>query len=275
MAGTTLQFPEGFLWGTATSAHQVEGNNKNSDWWEFEQHGGLKDHEISGVAVDHYNRFEEDFDIAESLFQNAHRFSVEWSRIEIQEGVFDIIAMNHYKDVFQALKKRGMKVMVTLFHFTLPLWLAKKGGWENSNSVKYFSRFAEYVARQIGDDVDFWITLDAPLNYARASYLHGQFPPCVKNRFRFFKVFNRLSSAHEEAYFAIHKALKGACIGISMNIPFSMPHSSKLIDKIVVWGAKQIAYKRFLSHVKTSLDFIGLQPVEELTAGVEAVFGGG
>src|SRR5256885_13397189 len=137
---TSLKFPEHFLWGASTSAHQVEGNNIYSDWWAWEQkHQPEKMR--SGMACDQYNRYEADFDLAKSLNHNAHRLSIEWARIEPKNGEFDHHEIEHYQQVLKALKERGFTVMLTLWHFTLPEWLAQEGGWANPRSVDYFLRF--------------------------------------------------------------------------------------------------------------------------------------
>ena len=148
-----LKFPKNFLWGAATSAHQVEGGNKN-DWSEWEKNNAKKlakkakdnyqswqkekfpemfdeKNYISGIACDHYHKFKEDFDLAKSLGHNAHRFSIEWSRIEPEEGKFNEKEIEHYKQVILALRERGVEPFVTLWHWTIPIWLAKKGGWFN------------------------------------------------------------------------------------------------------------------------------------------------
>src|SRR3972149_10788937 len=127
-------FPEGFLWGTATAAHQIEGNNTDSDWWHWEQNKPVKRMwplEPSGIADDSYNRYEEDFDLCVKLNNNAVRISVEWARIEPEEGKFSQEEFEHYRKVLKAAKDRGLKTFVTLHHFTSPMWLAKKGGWTN------------------------------------------------------------------------------------------------------------------------------------------------
>jgi beta-glucosidase len=225
MDSKTLTFPKGFLWGTATAAHQVEGNNVHSDWWDFEQKGKTLSKETSGVAVDHYKRYEEDFDIAKSLNQNAHRFSIEWSRIEPEEGRFQIDEINHYKDVIQALKNRGMRVLVTLMHFTLPLWVAKKGGWSNKKTIKYFTRYIEQILPFFGEDVDFWITINEPIIYSLNAYLKGTFPPGTKNILSFLKIESNLALAHREAFFTIHKFYKDAVVGLAKNIPVVDPYN--------------------------------------------------
>src|SRR3990167_6648524 len=158
-----LKFPKGFYWGAGASSHQVEGNNKNS-WtvWEKENAGRLADkakhtwqlwqlelfpeplnskNNISGIATDHYNRFKEDFDIAKTLSHNAHRLSIEWSRIEPEEGKFDKQEIEHYREVIKALRARGVEPFVTLHHWTNPLWVKKSGGWTNKKTVYYFARY--------------------------------------------------------------------------------------------------------------------------------------
>jgi len=168
------RFPKRFLWGAATAAHQVEGGNHNQ-WsvWELEnakskaaQAEYIYDHYdswsrvatqakkpsnyVSGKVGDHYNRYEEDFDLLESMHMNAYRFSVEWSRIEPQEGLWNAEAVMHYKDQIASLKKRGIEPMVTLFHFTLPVWFADKGGFAKRSNVKYFTRFATKIITELG-----------------------------------------------------------------------------------------------------------------------------
>ena len=136
-----FQFPSGFLWGAATSAHQVEGDNVHSDWWAWEQAGRVK--ERSGAACDHYHRYGSDFDLAASLGHNAHRFSIEWARIEPQEGRFDGAALEHYAGVIKALRSRALEPLVTLHHFTTPQWLTAQGGWANPKVVDLFSRYVQ------------------------------------------------------------------------------------------------------------------------------------
>lgn len=260
MAKSVLKFPEGFLWGAATSAHQVEGNNKNNDWWEFEQQGKVNNGETSGIAVDHYNRYEEDFDIAKELNHNVHRFSIEWSRIEPREGEFDMYEIEHYAEVIRAIKKRGMKVMVTLFHYTSPIWFAKKGGWESRNAFKDFLRFVEYILEYLGPEIDYWITFNEPVGYAVQGYLRGEFPPGIKSAHRFLKILNILARAHNETYFLIHRYFRNAVVGIAKNIPFIEPFDKKSSkDRFATWVAKYVDRSLFLSKVIGLSDFLGVQ----------------
>jgi len=205
-----FEFPKDFYWGAATSAHQVEGNNHN-DWSEWEK---ATNHPVSGRACDHYNRFREDFDIAKSLSHNAHRFSIEWSRIEPEEGKWDEKEITHYQEVINALRERGIEPFVTLWHWTLPLWVAKQGGWENKKTISDFARYCEKVTQSI-QGIKFWITLNEPDFYARNSYLFGFRPPQKKSFFKFLKVFFHLIKAHKISYTIIKKI--GGFAGISQN----------------------------------------------------------
>lgn len=196
-------FPDGFLWGTATSSHQVEGHNTNNDWWAWEQAGKVQ--EASGAACDHYRRFREDFNLAQSLHQNAHRFSIEWSRVEPREGVFDEEAITHYQDVVRALRERGMEPIVTLHHYTNPQWLAAQGGWTNPKIVEGFARYTERVVEALGDQVRYWLTINEPMVYATMHYLDGVGPPGARDVASFFRVVEHLIRAHAAGYHAIHR----------------------------------------------------------------------
>lgn len=196
-----LKFPEGFKWGSATSAHQVEGNNHN-DWSEWEK---TRPPEYqSGKACDSYNRYEEDFDIAKSLNHNIHRLSIEWSRIEPKEGKFDHEAMLHYSNVIKALRARGLEPMITLWHFTNPTWFAEKGGFLNIDSPEYFTRYVKYVVDNLKDRVGLWITFnEASSVYAGFSYLNGQWPPQHRNIFEYINVRKNFIRAQALSYQAI------------------------------------------------------------------------
>jgi len=209
------KFPEGFKWGSATSAHQIEGDNHN-DWTEWEKsparleqlkkEGKDPANFISGKACDSYNRYQEDFDIAKQLNQNIHRFSIEWSRIEPEEGRFDEKEMQHYINVVKALRDRGIEPMITLWHFTNPIWFAKKGGFLNIDSTKYFTRYVKYVVENLKDKVDLWITFNESTTiYSSFSYLIGLFPPQHKNIFEWRRANRNLVRSHIEAYKEIKK----------------------------------------------------------------------
>ncbi len=198
-----LEFPEGFLWGAATSSHQVEGDNMNNDWWKWEKEGRVK--EPSGKACDQYNLFKQDIDIAKSLSHNAYRFSLEWSRIEPKEGLFDKETLSHYKELIRHLRGLDIEPITTLNHFTLPLWFSEKGGWMAEESEHIFAAFAERVARELGEDVRCWITLNEPAGYIYSSYIEGSWPPGRHSFKEAAGVFIKLLKAHCLAYKTIHR----------------------------------------------------------------------
>lgn len=177
-----LTFPEGFLWGTAAAAHQVEGDNRNSDWWAWELRPGSPVAEPSGTAIEQYTRYRSDADLVGSLGFNTYRFSVEWSRIEPAEGTFDEAALAHYVDVTEAVLEAGMTPMVTLNHFTLPIWLAGRGGWMAPDAPELFARYCDRLVRALGDRVDWYCTINEPGIVAYGGYLGGlDFPPGTKD----------------------------------------------------------------------------------------------
>ena len=132
----TTDFPEGFLWGTATAAHQVEGGNTNNDWWAFEHTPGSGCAESSGDACDSWLRWEEDADLVAGLGLDNYRFSVEWSRIEPADGEFSRAALAHYRSQCEGLRQRGVDPVVTFHHFTTPRWITAQGGWETDLAGK-------------------------------------------------------------------------------------------------------------------------------------------
>jgi beta-glucosidase len=219
---TPRSFPSGFLWGAATSSHQVEGNNRNSDWWEYE-HAGRLPH-VSGEACRHYELYEQDFDLARSWGHNAHRFSIEWSRIEPFEGKFNHDALEHYRAVIRALKGRGLEPVVTLHHFTNPAWFGHRGGWLRRDSVKFFARYVGYVVRHLGNDVRYWLTLNEPTVYVMQGYINGLWPPCLKNsRAKAVMVFRNLARAHVAAYRELHRVREDAMVGFAHNALLIVP----------------------------------------------------
>lgn len=161
----TLRFPDGFLWGASTAAHQVEGNNVHSDFWLMENLEGSIFKEPSGIAVDHYRRFEQDIALLASFGLNAYRFSIEWARIEPEEGRFDQTAIDHYRDVLLACKANNVTPIVTLHHFTSPQWLIRAGGWESADTPARFARYCARVMTELGE----WIPYVCTINEANIS----------------------------------------------------------------------------------------------------------
>ena len=276
----TLKFPKGFYWGSATSAHQVEGNNVN-DWSEWEKKNAERlakeakekwqlwqqekfpemfnpENYISGRACDHYHLYEQDFDIAKKLGHNAHRFSIEWSRIEPEQGKFNEKEIEHYRKVILALKKRGIEPFVTLWHWTNPLWIRDIGGWENKKITDYFERYAEKISNALGENVKFWITLNEPEIYASNSYFAGVWPPQKKNLFAYLRVLNNLIKAHRKAYGVIKKANSNSKIGIAKNNIYFEAYQNKLVNRVLKKFIDWWWNFYFLNRIRNHQDFIGL-----------------
>lgn len=230
-----LHFPDNFLWGTATAAHQVEGNNIHNDWWAWEQQPHwIADHTPSGLACDWWGRAEQDFDLAQALGQNAHRLSIEWSRIEPRPGEWDHTAIERYRQMLQGLRDRGIEPMVTLLHFTLPRWLADQGAWENPATASLFARFVRKAVEELGDLVSLWITLNEPVVYAYLSYLEGRWPPFKQNFRLVLHVIRNLVRGHGLAYRAIHDRQPCAQVGVAHHVrTFDPANPDSVLDRMV------------------------------------------
>ncbi|OGE65013.1 hypothetical protein A3I48_02145 [Candidatus Daviesbacteria bacterium RIFCSPLOWO2_02_FULL_36_7] len=253
-----LKFPEGFLWGAATSAYQVEGNNTNADWEEFKS---------AGKACDQYNLYEQDFKLAKQLNHNAHRLSIEWSRIEPKEGEFNQAEIGHYVKELKLLKSLNMTVMLTLWHFTLPKWVADKGGWENRKTPFYFERFVKKIVPEISDYVDLWITLNEPGVYVYESYIERVWPGAKKSWFGQIKTFLNLVSAHKRVYKYLHSQFSAGPlrskaskpVGIANNIlSFESFHKHSLREQIAVWANDLFVNHLFYILTKNTHDFLGI-----------------
>jgi len=258
-----IEFPKDFFWGAATAAHQVEGNNVNNDWWEWEKRVGLK--ETSGLACRHYELYQQDFDLARDLGHNAHRLSIEWSRIEPEEGKFSKKELEHYREVILSLKERDIEPIVTLHHFTNPLWFANLGGWQNKLADKYFLRYVERIVEALADQVCFWVTINEPMVYVYHSYVLGVWPPQEKSFLKAKRVTDNLASAHIKAYRLIHRIYKernlsSPLVSIAKNLQAFEPPDNTLKNKFAAYlraRSFNFAFLNKLVRYKT-LDFIGI-----------------
>jgi len=268
MLPRVYQFPPGFLWGASTSSHQVEGNNRWNDWWEYERRGQLP--HASGDACRHYELFERDFDLARSWGHNAHRFSIEWSRLEPEEGKWDADARDHYRRVFRALAERGLEPVVTLHHFTNPAWFARRGGWSRGDSPRLFARYAEYVAREIGAPVRYWLTINEPTVYVTQGFVTGEWPPCLRGAWTHaVRTMRNLARAHVEAYAALHRSRDGIQVGFAHSAPVIEPcHPGRRLDRAVASVRDFLLNEAFFRLIgarsragtrsQGALDFIGI-----------------
>ncbi len=263
---TLLKFPPGFLWGTSSAAHQVEGGNRNNDWWEWEQvPGHIAGGDSSLVACDHYHRFREDFQLLRLLNNNAHRLSIEWSRVEPRPGDFDAAEIRHYREVLSELRAQGLHPMLTLHHFTSPTWFSRRGGWTSGEAPAAFLRFVREVVAGVGDLVELWCTINEPSIYAANGWVTGEFPPGHKGDVAgFYRVLRHLAIAHELTYAAIHAALPDARVGLSHHKFLILPASRARRDRWAAgvaqavmdrWPARAIRMRRVWD---ASCDWVGV-----------------
>ena len=238
--------PRGFLLGTATAAHQIEGGLDN-DWtdWERGFHADgtphIKDRTVSGDACDSWNRFDEDLALMRHLGANAYRFSVEWSRLEPVQGQWNAEAAERYYVWASKLREAGIEPMVTLHHFTLPRWVATQGGWTNDRTIDLLTSFTERVAKKLGSVVDSWCTLNEPNVLMAMSYLKGVFPPglkdqrsCAEGLVRLLRAHGKMANALREYDTVDADGDKFATrIGLAHHVRIFQPASRSPLDRIV------------------------------------------
>ncbi len=212
-----LQFPKGFLWGTASSSYQCEGGIANNQWYRWEQQGRILSGEQCGDASNWWKASEADFVLAEQMENNALRLSIEWSRIEPSEGNWDNAALDRYRVMLQDLHRLHMIPVVTLHHFTEPLWFADRGGFANEANIYLFIRYVKHVVEALHDVCDFWVTINEPNVYATQGYELGVFPPGEQDIVRTFQVLRNLLQAHVEAFYTIRLLQPAAQIGYCLH----------------------------------------------------------
>ncbi len=276
------RFPDGFLWGAATSSHQVEGNNRWNDWWEFEQSGRLPHR--SGDACRHFELYESDFDMARSWGHNAHRMSIEWSRIEPVQGQIRSDALDHYVSVVAALRKRGLEPVVTLHHFTNPSWFTRRGGWTRADSVDLFQRYVDAVCSRLAKPVRFWLTINEPTVYVTRAFLKGNWPPCQPDSWlRAGRALRNLCRAHTAAYAVIHQHRSDAMVGFAHSAPFVVAHDpARGMDRCAArlrdFALNDLCFRLLGRTPHRVLDYIGInyyarQVVRWRPWGTAALFG--
>lgn len=197
--------PKKFLLGTATSALQIESGDQNNTWYRWCEQGHIKDGSHCVRADDHWDRFKSDIQILKELHQETYRMGLEWSRLEPEPGKFNNQALTHYRDEISLLLQNNIKPIVTLHHFSHPLWLEDIGGWENPAVIEHFKRFTRYTVENLGDLVSDWITINEPNVFAMYGYIDGIWPPGKKSIGAMFKVAKYMIRAHIEAYQLIHQ----------------------------------------------------------------------
>jgi beta-glucosidase len=219
MPSGTYYFTRGFLWGTATAAQQVEGRNDNNTWSAWEQEDGrILEGGQAGLACDWWGgRWREDFDRAQAGSQNAHRLSIEWSRIQPTPDRWDETALDRYREMLIGLRERKMTPMVTLHHFSEPLWVAEMGGWENEAIAELFADYVRKSVQALMPYCRLWVPINEPNVFAFNAYVDGVFPPGKQDFNAALRVLHNMVVAHARAYHVIHELQPEARVGTAIN----------------------------------------------------------
>jgi beta-glucosidase len=250
------QFPKGFLWGTAISAYQTEGNNFDSDWWQWEQEGRAK--EKSGLASNYWNQWRGDHKLLSELGVKTFRLSLEWSRIELEEGVFSEEAIEHYREVLQDLKLRNIKTQVTFWHWTNPAWFQKKYGWHKKSSIKVFTKYIERITTDLGGLIDMFQVINEPMVPLGMGYLVGLYPPGKRNPIFFWLALKNIAKAYVESYKMIHNIIPEAKVGMTHLYNWYDSGKSNFLGQLVYGISKWFRIIAFNRRIKGHQDFFGL-----------------
>ncbi len=283
MAEAAHTFPASFLWGTATAGYQMEGQSTNTDFWQWEQTPGtILGGRLSGNACDWWNgrRWQEDFDRAAADGHTALRLSVEWSRVQPGRDRWDDDALDHYRQMVQGLRQRGLTPMVTLHHFASPLWATEPGHhvWETGEVVPLFEQYTRKVVAALGEYVDLWCTINEPNNLMALSWVLGTRPPQKKDIVLGLRVAANILRAHAAAYRAIHGAQPGAMVGLPVHFRWTVParagfaldewvtrtqfnqFSTLFVDAAATGRLRRpLIWPAAVPEAKGTQDFIGLQ----------------
>jgi beta-glucosidase len=259
-----LEFPPGFVWGTATAAHQIEGGNVNNDWWDWEHDPNSGCVASSGDACDSFHRWPEDVGLVADLGLGAYRFSLEWSRIEPAEGEFSAAALDHYRRMCAGCLERGVSPVVTFHHFTNPRWLARRGGWEASDAPERFARYVERVVAALGDVIGWACTFNEPNVVAVLGYTVGLYPPGLEDEIgRHIAVNEALVQAHRLAADALRAGPGSFPVGLTLSMEELVAGEGGEMTRD---AAEQILENTFLDAAAGD-DFIGVQCYERTVLG--------
>jgi beta-glucosidase len=286
----SFTFPKGFLWGTATAAHQVEGNNINSESWVLEHTPGTMYAEPSGDACDHYHRYPQDIALLAALGFNTYRFSLEWARIEPEEGQFSNAALDHYRRMLECCHTHQLTPIATFHHFTSPRWLMSKGAWENKETAERFATYCEYTTQHLGDLIPIACTLNEPnlglllsnigmsIDNLRKAPWWNEAAKTLNTTPETLAPFQYLSSEKStETFIAAHKQGQAAIKSVHSNIQVGMTLALQDIQagpggESLTAQKKQAINGVFLDELRGD-DFVGVQTYSRMRFGAEGPLG--
>jgi len=272
---SSSRFPDGFTWGTATAAHQIEGGNTNSDWWRFEHTPGSPTVESSGDATDSFHRWREDVELVAAVGFDNYRFSLEWSRIEPADGEFSQAALDHYARICEALKDRGIDPVVTFHHFTTPIWLADQGGWENPATADRFATFVEKAASRLDGLMSKACTINEPNNVAFVGHILGFFPPGKQlPEDSIYDIAAVFTDAHRKSVDAIRANAPGTPVGLTVNMAEWVAVNGGEEQLVKLRGYMEDIYlDATVGADGTPDDFLGIQTYSRNRVGPTGVIG--
>lgn len=276
------EFPEHFLWGAATAAHQVEGNNVNSDYWLLEHMTPSLFTEPSGDACDHYHRYREDMAFLAEMGLNTYRFSIEWARVEPEQGFFSNAEFEHYRRMLSQCHALGITPVLTLHHFSAPRWFAADGGWESDASSDHFARYCEQVSRRLGDLIGVAVTINEPntaetfpwkgvpnLQEEARPFLEAAAAKCGSDKFVAFPFGDTLAmqrnqiAGHRKAVSALKSGPGDFPVGVALAISNDLPagENTEARDR-----KRSELYEPWF-NASAGCDFIGVQTYMEFHVG--------
>jgi beta-glucosidase len=279
---TSYSFPPDFLWGASVAGHQVEGGNYDQwtvweldnaaelaataadrlrwvpSWLKIKKQAENPDNYVSGKGIDHLHRYKEDFRIAKKIGLNAFRFSIEWSRIEPDKGVWDKKAIDHYHNYIAALKAEGLEPILNLWHWTSPVWFENEGGFAKARNLERFARFVKKVGEEFGADINYVLTINEPNVYSTFSYMTGEWVPNDKNVIKAHYVFYNLARAHRQAYRILKQLHPHLWVGIATQFTNAQPKKKdSWLDKTAARWSEYYWNWWYVDRTRRHLDFIG------------------
>jgi beta-glucosidase len=277
-----VKYPRGFLWGTATSAYQLDGA-PGTQWTRWTEDNAVElartaarkfagdpkfkyyaeaarrpKNYIAGAGIKHRTHYDDDFALLERLGHNAFRFGVEWARIEPTPGHFDALEIKFLKGYIAAMGAHGLEPIMTLWHWTMPEWFTRMGGFSHARNIKFFTRYAEFVLGSLKHDVKWVLTLNEPAGYAGASYATGEWPPNRTSIPSFFHVMTNLARAHNAVYRAAKKIKPSFKISLAHNTSYIHAGDDRLKTQLAVGLNRWARDTFFLRSVRKNLDFLGM-----------------
>jgi beta-glucosidase len=253
----SVTFPDGFVWGVAAASHQIEGGNWNNDWWAFEHAPGSPCVERSGDCTNSFHLFADDIALVRVHGFGAYRFSIEWSRIEPEDGEFSLAALDYYRRLIAECHEQGVEPVVTFHHFSNPRWVAALGGWEAPEIVDRFTRYCERTVAHLGDLITIGCTINEPNALSILGYLFGQWPPGKSRDLHAYGLANEnLLRAHRSAYDVLKAGPGDFPLGlcVSMSDWWAPEGGEAGLDR-----ARHMHEGQFLEAARGD-DFVGVQP---------------